>query len=262
MICPSEDSLLFDQLGELSVNDSRSLREHVATCGVCQGRRDQLVRILDDVKAVAGAHGADDEAFAKRVKQAIRAPQAPAIARHRRWPWLAAAAMLVLLPSLWGLLHRSDGGSFIARGSSSSAISQAEILLARGGRLHALFGQTLRSSDALGVRVTNTSSRTLHLLAFVRDRAGEIHWLYPAHGDATRNPAAVEIPAGTRTRLLDELVTPDRPAAGPVRLVSVLSPTTLTVREAEARLARGADPVTQFPGAIVQPWDATWEDTP
>ena len=260
MICPSEDSLLLDQLGDLSVNDSRSVREHVEMCGACQSRRAHVARLFDDVKAVASAHPAEGDAFAKRVKQAIRAPQAPATARRRAWPMLAAAAMLVLVPSLWRVLHRSDAGSFIARGSHSSGISQAEILLARGGKLLALSGQTLRSSDALGVRVTNTSSRTLHLLAFVRDRAGEIHWLYPAYGDATRNPAAVEIPAGTRTHLLNELVTPDGPAAGPLRLVSVLSPTTLTVREAEARLARGDDPVTQFPEAIVQPWDATWED--
>jgi hypothetical protein len=262
VICPSEDALLLDQLGELSVNDSRSLREHVEACGACQTRRAHWARIYDDVKAVAGAHNANDEVFTKRVEQAVRTPQAPAAARSRRWPLLAAAAMLALVPSLWGVLHPSDSGSFSARGSHASGASQAEILLARGGKLLALSGQTLRSSDALGVRVTNPSSRTLHLLAFVRDRAGEIHWLYPAYGDASHNPAAVEIPAGTRTHLLNELVTPDGPAAGPLRLVTVLSPTTLTVREAEARLARGDDPVTQFPEAIVQAWNATWEDTP
>ncbi len=260
MICPSEDSLLLDQLGELSVNDSRSLREHVEMCGACQSRRAQVARLVDDVRAVAGAPPAEADAFAKRVKQAVRTPQPPATARGRLWPMLAVAAMVVLVPSLWGVLHRSDARSFIARGSHSSGTGQAEILLTRGGRLLPLSGQTLRSSDALGVRVTNMSSRPLHLLAFVRDRTGEIHWLYPAYGDASRNPAAVEIPAGTRTHLLDELVTPDGPAAGPLRLVTVLSPTTLTVREAEARLARGDDPVIQFPEAIVQPWDATWED--
>lgn len=260
MNCPSEDSLLLDQLGELSVNDSRSLREHVDMCGACQARRTHLTKIFDDVKAVAGAHSAGDEAFAKRVKQAIRAPQAPVAARRRAWPVLALAAMLALVPSLWGALRGSGAGVFSARGSQSSGISQAEILLARGGKLLALSGQTLGPSDALGVRVTNTSSRTLHLLAFVRDRAGEIHWLYPAYGDASHNPSAVAIPAGTRTHLLNELVTPDGPASGPLRLVSVLLPTPLTVREAEARLARGDDPVTRFPEAIVRLWDATWED--
>lgn len=260
MTCPSEDSLLLDQLGELSVNDSRALCDHIDGCPACQARRDQTAQLFADVEAVASAGGNDDQ-FAKRVGQAIRAPQASASARHRTWPVLAAAAMMVILPSLWAVLGRSDSGSFIARGARPSEMSQAEILLAREGRLLALSGQTLRSSDALGVRVTNTSSRALHLLAFVRDRAGEVHWLYPAYRDQTSNPRALEIPAGTRTHLLDELITPEGPAAGQLRVVSVLLPTTLTVKEAEARLTRGEDPVAVFPEATVQQWNATWEAT-
>lgn len=262
MTCPSEDSLLLDQLGELSVNDSQTLRDHMEACRACQSRRDHVAQIFADVTAVASAHSADGDHFAKRVGHAIRAPQAPAAARRRAWPVLAAAAVLVLVPSLWTVLQRSDSGSFIARGSRSSQASQAEILLARGGKLFVLSGQTLRPSDALGVRVTNTSSRTLHLLAFVRDRAGEIHWLYPAYPDPHGNPSAAEVPAGTRAHLLDELVTPEGPAAGLLRFVSVLLPTTFTVKEAEARLAHGGDPMTLFPEAIVQQWDATWEATP
>jgi hypothetical protein len=258
--CPSEDSLLLDQLGELSVNDSRALRAHVDACPPCQKRRDQTATLLGDVAAVARAHGPGDDLFADRVGRAIRTPQVAAPTRRRYAPLLAVAATLVLVPALWGWRARPDS-TFTARGTRPARISQADVLLARAGQLLSLDGQTLRPSDALAVRVTNTSAHPLHLLAFIRDRNGEVHWLYPAYRDSDSNPSAAEIPSNTRARLLDELVTPEGPAAGPLRIVSVLSPTPLTVKEAEARLARGDEAAALFPGAVVRQWTAIWEDT-
>jgi hypothetical protein len=269
MNCPNQDSILLDQMGELTVNESQSLRAHLTTCSACQAHQREAQRLLADVAVVASATGSDT--FTQRLQHAIRVPSFVPPKRRQPPSWLILAATFVLLPTALILQSHfkledeattSDPpGIFIARGGPSNGVYvNAEVLLVRNGKLNPLKGQWLRASDALAVRVSNPTQHPVHLLAFARDAAHEIHWLYPAHIHSDGNPMAVVIAPGTKDRLMEEVVEPENPASGPMRIVTVAMPTSLTVKQAETRLTKATDHelAELFQGAIVQQWQVTW----
>src|SRR2546430_2469333 len=68
--------------------------------------------------------------------------------------------------------------------------------------------------------------------------ASDVHWLYPAYRDERTTPRWVPIAAGSKPRLLGDVVQPEAPHAGPLRLVTLLAVSPLTVKDVEARLAQ------------------------
>jgi hypothetical protein len=156
-------------------------------------------------------------------------------------------------------------GTLTARGRSTREAARlaADVWLVQGGRLHPLrAGQAVGEADALAVEVTNLSGRATHVMAFACDAAGDVHWLYPGYTDEATNPASVAIADGVTDRVLDEVVQLVAPAAGPIRFVTLLSPTPLNVKDVEARVAsskRSMGIAPLFPGAVVREWNARWE---
>ena len=290
MSCPDSDTLLLDELGELPVNRRDALRGHVEACGRCLGERSGLRRMMADLGSSDGDGGArgDASAFTAGVLSAARStPQAsrrPAqrrpISRTAFAGTLAAAAVVAVWlvarpgpevrPRITREPEQPVAGTFAARGgSAASERLSAEILLVREGRLQPLAGAAVRKSDALAVRVTNLSGADAHVMAFAWDAAGDVHWLYPAYLDARTNPRSVPIPAGARDRLLNDVVQPDAPQAGPLRLVTLIAASPLTVKDVEARLGqtpprqrRTTDVAGLFPGVIAREWSARWEANP
>jgi hypothetical protein len=265
MKCVDDASLMREELGELTANQSAALRAHLADCPRCQRKQVGVRTLVADLAQVATARaGVDDAAFAARVGQAIRgATPVPRAARRIRWPWWAAAAVAVLLPTAFflgghGPWRQATMGTFTARGGDPR-VATAEALLVRDGKLLALAGQRFRPTDALAVRVKNHGLRSIHVLAFARDGAGEVHWLYPAYRHVGENPFAVEIPAGANPHLLPDLVAPEAPAPGPLVVVTVLLERPIAVKEAEARLAKTPDPGAAFPGALLEQWTLSLE---
>lgn len=286
MSCADTDTLLLDELGELPVNRSEALRAHVEACPRCLADRASLRRMMADLGAAADSSD-DGAAFTARVLAAARVtPQARRTAPGRWRPraafvtgTLAAALAAVWLvakpggrvrPPISVELERPIAGTLAARGSTQPGERlSAEILLVRKGRLEPLEGKAVRKSDALAVRITNLSGSDAHLMAFAWDAAGDVHWLYPAYLDARTNPRSVAIAAGARDRLLNDIVQPDAPSAGQLRLMTLVAPSPLTVKDVEARLAqipapqRGTAEVARlFPGVIARQWSARWEATP
>jgi anti-sigma factor RsiW len=266
MTCLTEDSLLRNELGELTTNEVEALRAHLATCSRCQEKQAGIVAMLGDVAQVAASReGMDDVAFSARVGQRIRAPEtAPPARRSPRWPLWAVAAGLLLLPTGFFLgakvpWRHTTSGTFTARGGDPRPAS-AEALLVRDGKLLPLAGKHLRATDALAVRVKNHGLRSIHVLAFARDRAGEVHWLYPAYQNGADNPFAVEIPAGANTHLLPDLVAPESPAPGDMTVMTVLLDRPIAVKEVEARLAKTPDPARAFPRAQIEQWTIATEE--
>ncbi|HXJ23811.1 MAG TPA: hypothetical protein VMT03_26685 [Polyangia bacterium] len=285
MSCPDADTLLLDHLGELPVNRSEALRAHVQTCGRCAAERAELARMIEEL-APAKQASDDGAAFTARVLAAARGvPQArrevPARRRSRlafATGTLAAAAAAVWLvagprarPPVSGQPEPPIAGTVTARGGAAPGAEagerlSAEILLVREGRLQPLRGAAVHRSDALAVRVTNLSGSDAQLMAFAWDAAGDVHWLYPAYLDARTNPRSVPIAAGARDRLLSDIVQPDAPHVGPLRMVTLVAQRPLTVKEVEARLATTpprawptADIAALFPGVIAREWPARWE---
>lgn len=294
--CPASDDLLRDELGELTSNRSAELRAHCDQCGICGSERDRLRGTLGDLRGLPARNsdatpgGSFVAAVVARVRLAEPEPERGRGARSGRgWTGpevgvgvgvgaMAIAAVVLLgLPGL-RLGKRSGlggvsvdpmghpGGVFTARGGTARAERlRAEVLLVRDGKLSPVSGQDLRASDAFAVRVTNASERTVHLMAFGRDAAGDVHWLYPSYRDPRTNPRSVAIPGGTKDRVMGELVQPASPAAGPLQLVTVVSLEPLDVKEVEARLStrKPATPVADlFPGAITIESMARWEANP
>ncbi|HSY39018.1 MAG TPA: hypothetical protein VLA79_05800 [Polyangia bacterium] len=290
MSCPDRDTLLLDELGELPVNGRQALRAHVESCGRCLDERSELRRVMASLRPAEGVREAssDGAAFSARLLAAVSVTPQERRPPERRWylgrtvvaGTLAAAAM----GAVWLLASpRADvrppaseeraqriAGTFAARGAPAAGERlSAEILLVRGGHLQPLAGAAVRRSDALAVRVTNLSGAEAHVMAFAWDAAGEVHWLYPAYLDARTNPRSVPIAAGAQDRLLNDVVQPDAPHAGPLRLVTLMAPSPLTVKDVEARLAetparqrRTADISSLFPRVIAREWSARWETAP
>jgi hypothetical protein len=274
MSCPDADTLLLDELGELPVHRSEALRAHVDACGPCAAERGELRRMMEEL---GPARRSDDgAAFSARVLAAARAtPQVGrTMPRRRRPAWAFATGTVAVAAAVWLVVRPGAevrpaasepplAGTFAARGSAAAGERlSAEILLVREGRLQAPGGRAVRRSDALAVRVTNLSGSDAHVMAFAWDAAGDVHWLYPAYLDARTNPRSVPITTGARNRLLSDVVQPDAPSAGPLRLVTLVAQSPLTVKDVEARLAqqrRTADLAGLFPGVIAREWTALVE---
>ena len=286
MSCPSGDTLLLDELGELPVNRREAVRAHVDDCRRCLAERTALRTMMADLRP-SGAND-DGPPFIAKVLAAARSTlQAPrAIPRpgRARAAFFTAAFTAASIAAVWVVTRRgpdvrppiSDeaqrpiAGTLAARGGPSTGERlSAEILLVRDGRLLPLAGHAMRKSDALAVRVTNLSDSDMHVMAFAWDAAGDVHWLYPAYLDERTNPRSVSITAGSKPRLLGDLVQPDAPHDGPLRLVTLFAVSPLTVKDVEARLAqtparqRGtAEMAALFPGVIAREWSARWEGQP
>jgi hypothetical protein len=239
--------------------------------------------LLADMAGQAPLPDIDGEAFVRRV-MAGAAASSPEVAERRhgtspggRLRLAVAAGVLATAAGFW--LFRGQApvepveiatndsrgvpGRFVARGSAEAVPVSAEALLVQDQRLLPLEGRSLNPSAVLAVRVTNTSGVTVNLMAFARDAAGEIHWLYPAYQDPRDNPASVAIETGTRGRLMPEVVQPVSPAAGPMRVVTLMLESPLRVHDIERQLAgRAADTDLKdlFASAVVKTWSASWEE--
>jgi hypothetical protein len=137
-----------------------------------------------------------------------------------------------------------------ARGGGDKATlaqrASAEVLIVRGKMLLGAAQDpaqdaaqiSLQPNDGLAVRATNlVTEEAVYLLAFALDAAGAVHWLYPAYLDVRDDPAAVKLEPGARQKLLGEVTALTDVAAGPVRLVTVLSSKARHVKEVEQLLA-------------------------
>lgn len=288
MSCPAADTLLLDELGELPVNRREAVRAHVDGCARCLAEQVVLRTMMADLRPRANAND-DGALFSARVLAAARSmPQAPrAIPRRGRALAAFTAAVLAaaIVAAVWLVPRRgpdvrrqgSDettrpiAGTLAARGDGPGTAERlsAEILLVRDDKLLPVAGRAIRKSDGLAVRVTNLSGSDMHLMAFAWDAAGDVHWLYPAYLDQRTNPRSVAIAAGSKPRLLGDVVQPDGPRSGPLRLVTLFAVSPLTVKDVEARLAqtperqRGtANMSALFPGVIAREWSARWEGEP
>ncbi|WP_257455159.1 DUF4384 domain-containing protein [Archangium lipolyticum] len=261
---PSEqwDLLADRQLGE---DEAQALREHARTCDRCGNALKDSEALIARIAAPFG--GTAGEASVAEVMRRVRMREAPR-ARPPRPRWaqaglvlgaLAASLLLVLVAPR--MLAGDESADWTPRGAGSpSALSQRV-----GIRFHRATnpptpldaGARLPLTTPLVVAYRNIeSARPVYLLAFAVDASGEVHWLYPGHLSETSDEPAPRLETtGPQERMMPEAVQLEAPAAGPLQLVSIVSPEPLRVSSVE-RLAPGQRTLAalreRWPAAVVE----------
>jgi hypothetical protein len=272
MRCPSDEQLLRGLLGELSVNEARTVDRHSATCARCTSELDSQRALLSDLSVKPTPLHSED-VFTNGVMDAIRHAQSRPPARARtRFDFgrngllvataIAAAALVAVLSHSQQQTHGTAREHVSARGATiaASKTPHAELFFVRDGVFSPLAGAQLRAGDALAVRASNLSERAAYLAVFAIDALGEVHWLYPAYVDASTTPMSIAVQGGTRDRMLDEVVEPDSPAPGRFRLFALFSSVPLDVLSVEAQRNAFLDGATPFPASHLQRWSSTWQN--
>jgi hypothetical protein len=260
--CPERDALARLADGEATENDAASLRGHIAACTRCAAAFAAEQRLREDVAApVAGIPTAR---LVLGVMEQLVEPRSTPV------PWrlpllaggmmltAAATVLLVLLPDGGAPRSERDGGSFQARGGAGDAFARRT-----GVTLHDAGppSRELKPRDEVDADTRYVASyRNLaeaapaYLLAFAIDRAGTVHWLYPAYLSADVDPPSLALRPGSGAVLPDGVVL-DRPAPGQLRLVTILSPRPHRVSDIEGRAAPELSPAAlaaRFSGSVVR----------
>jgi hypothetical protein len=272
MKCPSESTLLRATLGELSVNEARELATHRDECVHCRRYSEEQEQVLADLRTPPSLGEADAAQFTARVMAACRAEPGAALrvaptARDRVRSLVAIGFAAVAALSLAMPQEARDPGpqqTWASRGSSAPerADASADVLYLRAGVLHPLRDAELTRGDAFVVRCTNRRATPSYLAVFALDARGDAHWIYPAYVDPLSNPESVPIAAQARDLVLDEVVEPDAPANGDLRIFALSSTQPLRVQDIERQLDafRGDRPRPPFADVHVQQWRARWNE--
>jgi hypothetical protein len=267
MTCPSEDSMLRATLGDLCVNELRELQHHQRGCARCRGVQTSLEQLTMDLRAPAPSAEGDEERFTASVLEACRA-QTRRSARAqpsalRRLIVAAFAAVAILGLALPAGRPGARGETWTARGSSPAVptIAFADLYYLRKGVMLPLAGATLIDGDAFVVRCTNRGAASSYLAVFALDARGDVHWIYPAYLDPDSDPQSIPVAAQTRDLMLDEVVEPEAPAVGELRVIALSSDTPLRVHEIERQLAAftSDQPRLPFANVHVQQWRTRWD---
>lgn len=267
MSCPTEEAWLLAELGDVTVNTRDAMLAHRQGCAGCRVLHERQKELIGDLEAAPKLELSEAE-FVSRVMAecATSGARGLVVSRSRRVaPWAtgflaaAAAVLLAVLP-----MRRDEASDQVrARGGNAGARlaeASADVYLARGTTLQRLADTTLGTGDRLAVRTVNKSSEKRYFMAFVIDAVGEVHWLFPAYEDAASNPEAPELPAQQEARVLPETVELVAPAAGKLRVVSMLTDRRLNVKEVEGRLQSLPKlPLARvFPESDLREWNCTW----
>jgi hypothetical protein len=277
MRCFGMDELVKAELGDLTVNEVGSLRDHVASCGRCAAAQREVQQLLTDLSCPPELASADS--FVERVMAARPAGQSVSRAKASgRSVWssplhgmLAAAALVLVVAGVTKVVleHQQKKETWTARGGAGKPplhAPAAEVMVMRAGQLLPLSGQSLSSADAFAVRYTNPARQPQYLAAFAVDTAGAVHWIYPEYADEKSDPHAVPLLRAEQEQLLPQVVEPDNPAPGPMHVAVVISGESLSVKRIEATLkdaARGGPLASvlsgAFPHALIREWSCAWQ---
>ncbi|HEY5285467.1 MAG TPA: hypothetical protein VIM14_21915 [Polyangia bacterium] len=270
MSCPSDERLVQAELGEITLNESGLLERHLAECLACAQRRDGLRQLAADLER---PHEGADEAFVAAVMAARATASAPAKVRRParvRVAWLSAAAVLLL--GLGIEIHNRHGrghdDTWTARGRRHEVQASqptSEILAVRGEQLRPIERQPLLTGDAFAVRYVNPGPERYYLAAFALDAVGTVHWIYPEYVDGATDPGSIPLPTARQETLLPQVVEPDKPAAGAMQVIALLTPEPVSVKQVETALQQAPNgvPVAQaLARAIARPlireWRTSW----
>jgi hypothetical protein len=249
--CPAPDELLQLLDGELSENRAEVLRAHMRDCPACTRELERHEQLLADLRAPVASASA-----ATLTARVLRRLDEPAPPRRTLLPfWGGSAIVAAAAAALLVVALRPPGGQ--------------ETLRARGAPIEQLARRTsvdfyvvgdparkLVAGDAVGVDTAYmVSYRNLereppvYLLAFAVDSQQVVHWLHPAYDSLAEDPLALPLAFSADERALPESVVLGHPAAGPLRLITIVTRTRARVSTIEK-----LNPVQLQPDALAERW--------
>jgi hypothetical protein len=227
--CPSTDELMRLVDGEVTENRALQIRDHLGGCSACREELDRQRQLLADIRAPR--LDISTSTLVSRIVE--RTGDAQVRAKSRYAPRAAAAAAAVACLGLVFLLVTrqrgvgEDDAAFRARGGPGGGLSRyIGLTLSREDRgMQRLEPGARVAPDAAYVMTYRNlyGSGPVYLLCFAVDSAQVVHWLYPAYLDAQQDPPALELAPAHDDTLLPESVMLARPAAGPLRFISIVS---------------------------------------
>lgn len=209
--------------------------------------------IEDDLRAASALPEADPS-FVREVMAKADAPERKRATGYWLWPSLAAVAAAILVFVLIPGGSKGPGSEFVARGgeTGAEALMGYEFYVhgsrgAQGVRGEA--GMQLEPGVSLSFDVINHSGRSLNLMLFGVDAAGDVHWFYPAYLDAAAPPSSVSLAGAQRKVAFREAVEPEDLAPGSFTLVGWFTNKSYDVAQVEALIeAGGVDALALEPG--------------
>lgn len=257
--CPSEDELLCFVDVDLPPEGLKRIEQHLELCSHCAKKTIALTRLIEDVAAPVSGATLDVAEHVASVMQRLDQPVRRS-AKRGLWAWaggiaVAAAALLAFAR----LGHDHAPGELVARGGPGPASLSRNIGVQLYGQEQTLSalpnGAEISRRTALTARLRNLGREPAYLLLFAVDAAHEVHWIAPEYTSAGSNPEAVPIAPSLDERVLPSSAVFDDLAAGPLRVVAIISPAPLHVGDIEALPARELQTealLSRFPGAEIR----------
>jgi len=238
MKCPTEAQLVRFVDADLSPECANRVTMHLGHCERCILAVTELKGMVKDLAATP----AIDLDVSTHVSEVMHLLDKPAIARPTVMTRIATAtalaASVALLIGVVGLRHGAPLGTWQARGGSQPASLSRDVgvqLYARKKSLQPLHpGDSIASDTALTAGLRNLGPAAAHLLLFAIDARGVVHWILPKYTRKDEDPSAMTLPNNPEETLLPTSVVFDDLAPGPLRIVTVVSPSPLRVSQVEA----------------------------
>lgn len=261
--CPSAADFARFVDGALPFDETQSVQAHIATCGRCRAQDEALRILIADLKAPVRRE-LDVRAHVRAVMAHLDGTPA-GIERSRRTPLLVGASSLgaaaLLVAVCAGVLGSPTATvSWQARGGGSASGAMDRDVGVRpygveGGLRPLADGAVIGRATPLTAGFRNVGHAPAFLLLFAVDARDAVHWITPAYERPGDRPAATSLPAAPGEQLLPTTAVLEGVAAGPLRIIAVVTPTAARVSEVETlgpRELTAAGIARRFAGASVR----------
>jgi len=247
--CPPEAKLIRFVDADLSPESAEHIVEHLGQCPTCSQRVRELRSLVEDI----GAPSAIELDVSAHVNDVMRGLDRPAQAKRR--PVVARLAAITAMAASVGLAihlvgsrHGLPAGTWQARGSLQSESLSRDIgvqVITLGKSLQPLHpGDTIAPDVALTAGFRNLGHTTAYVLLFAIDSRSAVHWITPKYARADEDPSGTELTKTAEERVLPTSVVFEDMASGPLRIVTIISPTPVRVSQveslAQAELSQGS----------------------
>jgi len=242
--CLSFSELIAHLDGDVPPNRAGRLRAHISACSTCQRELVSAKNLIDGIAAPVAnlqTEGATERVLAGLDAELDRSSSRRAVPRA----WLLATGGCALAGIALVLYLHAPGRrssvdeDFAPRGrtASSSLGRRVGVTLQRvkGKRLERLLpGEEIADGTGFAVSYRNlVTDRSIYILVFGIDAHDDLHWIYPAFTDATTDPMAVKLEVRAQETVFSEGVALEHPAAGPMRIVTMILDQPLYVSRVE-----------------------------